>query len=111
MCMEKINKSNEMLYLKCHHAFHRACYVEWLQFSTYEEPICIICRKVAFFKKDYEKKKISKIKKFIDNDKINEINNILHNIVLNSYTITPTYESISPLGSPIMSSNKTYCLT
>ena len=110
MCMEKINKSNEILYLKCHHAFHKECYLEWLQYSTYEEPICIICRKVAFLKKDYEKK-ISKIKKFTDTDKINEINNIINNnFAFNYYIITHSYQPVSPLGSPIISCNKIYCL-
>ena len=44
MCMEKIEKSNELLFFKCKHAFHKSCYLEWLKFSTYDNPICVICR-------------------------------------------------------------------
>ena len=46
ICMEKIEKSTEksteILYFKCHHAVHKPCYIDWLEFSTYEEPICMM---------------------------------------------------------------------
>ena len=42
MCMEKIEKSTEILYFKCHHAVHKPYYIDWLEFSTYEEPICMM---------------------------------------------------------------------
>ena len=51
LCMEKIENANEIFFFKCKHAFHKPCYKEWLSFSTYEEPICIICRNVVFNKK------------------------------------------------------------
>lgn len=92
MCMEKINKSNELLYLKCRHAFHRDCYIEWLNYSTYEEPVCIICRRIAFSKKDYEKQKTSKIKRFTDTKKIDSINYILNHPIY--------YMPHTPPGSP-----------
>jgi hypothetical protein len=44
MCMEKISKTNEIILFKCKHAFHKICYMEWLRYSTYDTPICIICR-------------------------------------------------------------------
>ena len=48
LCMEKIENANEIIFFKCKHAFHKPCYKEWLSFSTYEEPICMICRNVVF---------------------------------------------------------------
>lgn len=51
LCMEKIENANEIFFFKCKHAFHKPCYKEWLSYSTYEEPICIICRNVVFNKK------------------------------------------------------------
>lgn len=113
ICMDKIIESNDILYFKCNHAFHKSCYLEWLKFSTYEEPICIICRKVSFPKK-IDEKKISKIKVFSDTEKLNEINNIINNHIVNYYTLFPSYESISPLGSPLNLSfckEKTYSLS
>lgn len=65
LCMEKIEKTNEILFLKCRHAFHKPCYLEWLNFSTYEEPICIICRNIAFKKKDC-KKENNIVKNYVD---------------------------------------------
>lgn len=73
LCMEKIENSNEILFMKCFHAFHKKCYMEWLNFSTYDEPICIICRDVAFHKKHEKIRKIENI----DTTKIDEILNIL----------------------------------
>lgn len=45
LCIEKIEKSNELLFFHCKHAFHKKCYIEWLNYSTYDEQICIICRR------------------------------------------------------------------
>jgi len=80
MCMEKIEKSTEILYFKCHHAVHKPCYIDWLEFSTYEEPICMICRNVAFHRKD-EIKKDKKYKHIEDISKIKDISNVLHDII------------------------------
>jgi len=80
MCMEKIEKSTEILYFKCHHAVHKPCYIDWLEFSTYEEPICMICRNVAFPRRD-EIKKDKKYKHIEDISKIKDISNVLHNII------------------------------
>ena len=41
ICMDKITSANEMIYFKCSHVFHKSCYFEWLNFSTYETPICM----------------------------------------------------------------------
>lgn len=79
ICMEKIEKSSELLYFKCHHAVHKPCYIDWLEFSTYEEPICMICRNVAFVRK-VEIKKNKKYKIIEDNSIIKNILNTLNNI-------------------------------
>jgi len=73
LCMEKIQKTCDIIFMKCKHAFHRPCYEEWLKFSTYKNPICIICRN------EYYKKNISKnryIKKTGEAD-VNYIKNIM----------------------------------
>jgi hypothetical protein len=79
ICMEKIEKSNELLYFKCHHAVHKPCYIDWLEFSTYEEPICVICRNVTYPRK-IEHTKTKKYKLVEDNTNIKNILSILKNI-------------------------------
>jgi hypothetical protein len=88
LCMEKIDNKNNILYFKCRHIVHKPCYNEWLQFSTYESPICIICRKNTYTKKEKEQK-IKKIKTINHEDmfKINCIKNILY--------FYPTYNIIN----------------
>ena len=46
--MDKITDSKEIIYFPCKHAFHKPCYDEWLNFSTYENNICMICRNEVF---------------------------------------------------------------
>ena len=76
ICSEKIENSNEIIYFKCKHAFHKSCYIEWLSFSTYERSICMICRNEVLDTNLKEKNK--KIYKKIDicNSNIKTINNI-----------------------------------
>ena len=75
--MEKIEKANEILFLKCGHAFHKPCYLEWLKFSTYENPICIICRNNAFKINKINDVNEVKCKKITDKSLINNIFSIL----------------------------------
>ena len=75
MCMEKIEKSNEIIFFKCKHAFHKPCYIEWLKYSTYETPICIICRNIIFNKSP---QKIKRPLKFVSNS--DPIDNILNTL-------------------------------
>ena len=84
ICSEKINNTNELIYLKCHHAFHKECYNEWLKYSTYETSVCIICLKEAFkpqLIKKKRKKKVNNIEDylFFENklNKLNKLNTIL----------------------------------
>ena len=81
ICTEKIDKQSDLMYLKCKHAFHKPCYEEWLKFSTYDTPICLICRnnikpvneELIHFKKKYKNignedmEKIFKIKELLEN--------------------------------------------
>ena len=60
ICMEKILISKEIIYFKCKHAFHKGCYSEWLNFSTYETSICILCRRNVNVLQQGKKKKDSK---------------------------------------------------
>jgi len=87
MCMEKIEKSSEIIYFECKHLFHKPCYLEWLTYSTYEKPICLICRNDVIVNKDihlnlqkYKKmdvelyKQIINIKNTFSNSTINNCN-------------------------------------
>ena len=76
ICSEKINNSNDIIYFKCKHAFHKPCYIEWLSYSTYEKSICMICRNEVLNDniKEKNKKKYQKIN--IANSNITIINNI-----------------------------------
>jgi hypothetical protein len=51
MCLEKDLPRKDIKMLRCGHVIHYPCYLEWLSFSTYENKICIVCRK------EVEKKK------------------------------------------------------
>lgn len=57
ICYEKVTNSYDLLYFKCKHAFHKSCYLEWLEHSTYEKPICLICRENVFENKQLKKQK------------------------------------------------------
>lgn len=73
MCMEKIILSKDLILFKCNHAFHKSCYIEWLRYSTYDSPICMICRSNVMTNKE----KNNKIKE-ISNSHNLEIYNILY---------------------------------
>ena len=75
ICMEKIINSKEIIYFKCKHAFHKECYNEWLKFSTYQTPICILCRKDINVLKIEKTKKESK---YCSSDKIEKLKYILN---------------------------------
>ena len=48
MCINKIDNTHNIIYLKCKHAFHKECYMDWLNVSTYDKPICMVCGTEAF---------------------------------------------------------------
>ena len=77
ICFEKMINTTDLIYLRCHHAFHKDCYTEWLKYSTYDTPVCILCLNEAFSSKNDEKKNekiLEKIKK--NNEKIEILNKI-----------------------------------
>jgi hypothetical protein len=43
-CGEIIEDPNSIIIFKCNHIFHKDCYMEWLKYSTYDKPICLICK-------------------------------------------------------------------
>ena len=75
MCSENIEKSSDLVFFKCKHAFHKQCYEEWILFSTYEDLICIICRTPVNFGKNKEKRVLIKYnnKTYTDVNKINKV--------------------------------------
>ena len=79
ICNEKISKSNEIIYFSCKHAFHKACYIEWLEFSTYDNPICLLCR-IDVIKKKEIKIKTHKYNKTIYIDFLIDISTELNKI-------------------------------
>lgn len=79
MCTEKITSGKELIYLKCKHAFHRECYTEWLQFSTYENPICMICRfEIDIKEKPVKLNRTKVIYQNINDQRLKNINNLLN---------------------------------
>jgi hypothetical protein len=74
ICNENIEKTTEIIYFNCKHAFHKPCYNEWLEYSTYDTPICLICRDIVVKNKLPEKKQ----------KKLNIISNITPLLQINS---------------------------
>lgn len=44
ICTEKIESIEDMYYFKCKHIMHKKCYNEWLEYSNYDNLICMLCR-------------------------------------------------------------------
>ena len=44
MCTDNITSSKELIQFKCKHVVHRCCYNEWIKYSNYNVPICMLCR-------------------------------------------------------------------
>jgi hypothetical protein len=96
MCCENVESTKELIYFKCKHIVHRKCYDEWIGYSNYSNPICMICRKeinnnvnnvnnVNIDSKKNKKKVVIKE----DYNNIDYINNILYenNKINNNYII------------------------
>jgi len=77
ICMEEITDRKDIIFLKCNHMLHKPCYNDWLKYSTYGDPICMICRKVINTKKEKKtSKKHIKLLSPEQNSKIKDIENI-----------------------------------
>ena len=62
-CSEIIRDTNNIVIFDCNHIFHKECYADWLKYSTYTKPICLICKKeVEFNVRPVKIKKRKKIK-------------------------------------------------
>jgi hypothetical protein len=83
MCMEKIENLSDIIYFECKHLFHKPCYLEWLTYSTYDKPICLICRNDVIINKD-ENLILQKYKK---------IDNQLHKPIINIKNILDKYDN------------------
>jgi hypothetical protein len=85
ICSEKIIQTNEILYFKCKHAFHKDCYYEWMKYSTYNNMICLICRKDFIFNKK-KKNTIKYERVYLNNENpIFKINTLHKNDFYNFY--------------------------
>lgn len=71
VCSEEVNDINEVIILKCNHAYHKNCYFKWL--NKNENNICPICMFSYFKHKKTLKKKF--IKKKEDKNVYNLENN------------------------------------
>ena len=75
VCSEKINKTSDLIFFKCKHCFHKKCFMDFLKYSTYKNPVCLICRNEVFENNNIKSKKI-KIKDYSD---IKDIHKIIYN--------------------------------
>ena len=73
ICCENIENTRELIYFKCKHVVHRTCYDSWLEYSNYDNPICIICRKEINICNTLEDTKKNKKKVIVKKDYINNI--------------------------------------
>jgi hypothetical protein len=94
MCCENVESTKELIYFKCKHIVHRKCYDEWIGYSNYTNPICMICRKEINLNihnticHDSTKNKNKVVIKEDYNNNIDFINNILHDDnKINNYII------------------------
>lgn len=78
ICQEKVKTPNEILFFKCRHAFHKPCFIEWLQYSTYENIVCLYCRSIVCSNQRCEKQQ-KIIKNIIDITPLIKISEILKN--------------------------------
>ena len=78
VCSEKIILTNELIYFRCKHCFHKSCFTDFLKYSTYNNPICLICRNEVFKKEIKEKKNKNKNSEK-DYSEIKKIHNIVFN--------------------------------
>lgn len=75
-CMEKIINHKDGILFKCKHLVHKKCFEEWIKNSTYETPICIICRGEVY---NNNKKRI--IKLYEPSEDLYDVKNYLEEIV------------------------------
>ena len=73
-CMEKIINHKDGIFFKCKHLVHKSCFLEWSKNnSTYETPICLICRNEVYNSNKSKGKPLP----YVNDKSIIEIKNIL----------------------------------
>jgi hypothetical protein len=86
MCCEEVNKIEEIIILKCNHAYHKICYYKWLNKNRLNLcPVCMFSYK-KHTKKSFKKKFINKNnkKKEIFNDYTDTSSEASTNIINNN---------------------------
>lgn len=75
-CTDKIINHKDAILFKCKHLVHKSCYLDWAkgESNTYENPICIICRKSVF--NENHKKKIKSLP-YENKDEDKDLNKVL----------------------------------
>ena len=68
MCSEKVVDIKEVVVLRCNHAFHKNCLMEWYQYSTDDILNCPLCRKELSCQ---PKKKSKEIDNYYESPKLN----------------------------------------
>ncbi len=60
----EFKKGSDLVHLKCGHVLHKPCYTEWfIEHSTYDSKVCMICRNEVHKKIEEEMKDFVKNKK------------------------------------------------
>ena len=75
VCSEKIENTKELIYFECKHCFHKSCFIDFLKYSTYKNPVCLICRNEVLQNKskNINKKKIKVDKDYSDIKNIHKV--------------------------------------
>ncbi len=94
-CMEKIINHKDGIFFKCKHLVHKSCFLDWSKNnSTYETPICLICR-AEVYNSNKKKKKSKPYEVSEENNKI-DIKQMLEEFELNmnlNSSINSVYEN------------------
>lgn len=100
ICLNKIENVNELYYFRCKHIMHKECYDEWINYSNYNNHICMICRNEVF-KMPEKKNKIrrSGVLNKCDYNKLHHIFNTFNYI--QSFHINKAPISYTSTGNPI----------
>lgn len=94
-CMEKIINHKDGIFFKCKHLVHKSCFLEWSKNnSTYETPICLICRSEVY--NNNKEKKETLLYQGNGTD-IHQIQNILENIELNINNNNKNYQKYNSI--------------
>ncbi len=99
-CMEKIINHKDGIFFKCKHLVHKSCFIDWSKNnSTYETPICLICRAEVYNNNKTKKKS----KPYESNDtKSNEIKEMLEEFKLDNNINQKKFNTNSIFENPFV---------